>query len=126
MSFVILIPVYLSLLLLAAHFLRAGWIPAVALALLSPFILIVKRKWAARTIQIILMLASVEWIRTLLAIMAQRRAAGEPWQRMAAILGGVALFTACSALLFLCRPLKARFKLGRQPEDSAEEMRNNL
>ena len=112
MNFVILIPVYLSALLLAAHFLRAGWMPAAALALLSPYILLIRRKWAARTMQMILLFASVEWVRTLLGIMAYRRAAGEPWLRMAAILGGVALFTACSSLLFLSRRMRDRYQLG--------------
>jgi len=112
MNFLRLIPVYLSTLLLAAHFLRAGWMPAVVAALLSPFILLIKRKWAARTMQMILFCASIEWVRTLLGIMAHRRAAGEPWLRMAAILGAIAVFTACSALLFLCRSLRERYKLG--------------
>lgn len=111
MNFFKLIPVYLSFLLLAAHFLRSGWLPAVLLAILFPFILLVRRKWSARAVQAILVLASLEWIRTLILILAQRREAGEPWARMASILGCVALFTASSALLFLCRSLKERYRL---------------
>jgi hypothetical protein len=111
MNFFRLIPVYLSALLIAAHFLRAGWLPAVVLSLLFPFILFFKRPWAARAVQTILVMASIEWVRTLLLILGQRRAAGAPWTRMVIILGVVALFTGCSALLFLCRSLKERYKL---------------
>lgn len=121
MNFLRLIPVYLSALLIAAHFLRAGWLPALIAALLSPFILLFKRKWAARTMQAILILSALEWVRTLFTILSQRRAAGAPWVRMACILGGVALFTGCSALLFLCRPLKARYRLDDPVVENASD-----
>ena len=92
------VAVFLSALLLAAHFLRAGDLPLVLLALLVPALLWVRRPWAPRVVQAALGLGALEWVRTLWAALAQRQAAGEPWLRMALILGGVALFTALSAL----------------------------
>ena len=43
------------------------------------------------------MLAGLEWVRTLLFDVQQRQAVGEPWLRMALILGSVALFTLLAA-----------------------------
>ena len=106
-----LLPVVLSALLLGAHFLRAGLIPIVVLVLLCPALLFFRRAWAARLVQIILVLGSLEWVRTLLLLVAERRAQGQTWARLAMILGLVALFTGCSALLFCCSSLKRRYKL---------------
>jgi hypothetical protein len=111
MSLVLLIPVLISLLLLAAHLLRwvgpGGAVGALAVALL----LAVPRAWAARLMQIALILATLEWVRTGVSAIAHRHAAGQPWLRMAIIVGAVTLFTALSALVFLARPLRRRYRL---------------
>ncbi len=111
MNVLLLFPVLVSSLLLAAHFLRAGMIPFVILALLFPAVLFVRRAWAARLTQVILMLGAIEWIRTVMILVAERRAIGQPWSRLFLIVGGVATFTACSALLFNCSSLQKRYKL---------------
>lgn len=108
-----LLPVILSGLLLGAHFLRAGLFPLVVLSLAFPALLLLKRHWAARIVQIILVLGALEWIRTLLILVDERRTAEQPWTRLAIILALVAIFTACSALVFCCRSLKKRYKLGK-------------
>ena len=95
-----LLPVVLSALLLGAHFLRMGIMPLVALAVVLPFFLLIRRAWAARWVQIVLALGTLEWIRTLFLLAAARWAGGQPWLRLAVILGAVAVFTAGSALLF--------------------------
>ena len=106
-----LIPVFISLLLISAHFLRTGLYIVVAILIALPFILLIKKIWVARTIQIILILATLEWIRTIFISIEERQVHSEPWIRMAIILGSVALFTACSSLVFLFRSLKTRYKL---------------
>jgi hypothetical protein len=95
-----LMPVALSLVVLGAHFLRAGDIVMVGLALVVLGLLGVRRAWAARSLQAVLLLGAAEWVRTLLRLYAERREAGQPALRMAIILGGVALVTALSALVF--------------------------
>ena len=85
--------------LIAAHFLRAGIHPLVVLGLVFPWLLLAGTRFATRTVQILLVLAAAEWVHTLLVIAAQRHADGQPWLRMALILGGVALFTLLSAAL---------------------------
>lgn len=95
-----LIPVILSAILLAAHFSRAG-LPALSLVALGlPLLLLVRRPWAARAIQLALVLGGLEWLRAAWGYVRQRMALGEPWTRLLVILGVVALFTWASALVF--------------------------
>jgi hypothetical protein len=108
-----LIPVLLSLLVLGAHFLRTGaWLP-VAACLGLCLLLLVRRPWVARMVQVVLVLAAAEWLRTLWGFASFRRAHGLPWTRMALILGGVSLFTLLSALVFRSSGLRERYRLRR-------------
>lgn len=118
MTFVRLLPVILSTLLLGAHFLRTGLaVPAVMLVLF-PAVLLVKRPWAARLAQLVLVLGGLEWVRTLLVFVAQRRELDQPWTRLALILGSVAFFTLGSGLLFsLSAALRERYGLEKDDED---------
>lgn len=106
MKFLRLTPVILSLLLLGAHFYRAG------LPVLSGFcagallLLFVRSAWIPRLFQLLLVLGALEWLRSLYFFAAMRIAFGEPWARLAMILGGVALFTALSALVFRSKNLR--------------------
>mgnify|MGYP001547979985 CR=1 FL=1 len=95
-----LIPVILSAILLAAHFSRAG-LPSISLLALGlPFLLLVRKPWAARTVQLALVLGGLEWLRAAWGYVQQRMALGEPWTRLLVILGAVALLTWASALVF--------------------------
>ena len=62
-----------------------------------------------RVFEAALVLGALEWLRTLYLLAAMRIAWDQPWGRLAAILGGVALFTAASALVFRSAALKARY-----------------
>ncbi len=91
-------PVVLSCLLLAAHFLRGGQAALVACCLALPFLLLVRKRWAAWVLALALLLACAVWVHTTLELVRVRAAFGEPWLRMVAILGTVTLFTGASAL----------------------------
>jgi hypothetical protein len=93
------VPAVLASWILAAHFFRAGHTGLVVLCLALPVLLVARRAWATRLLQGLLLLGALEWVRTLAALARTRQAMGEPWERMAVILGGVAAFTALSALL---------------------------
>ena len=112
MNVVRLLPVFLSALLLAAHFFRAQMYPLIAASLAFPFVLMLARRWSARLVQTALVLGAIEWVRTMLMLVMARQAAGQPWMRMAIILGSVAALTAASGLVFRLGPLKERYKLG--------------
>lgn len=96
----------LALLLLGAHFFRAGgWLPAaVAVALLA--LLAVPHRWAVRTLQVALVLGALEWLRTLAAFAAARIAVGQPYLRLTAILVGVSAFTLLGAWLLRRRTVR--------------------
>ncbi len=101
-----------ALLLLAAHFYRAGLWPLALVALLLIVLLLVPRAWAARTAQVALLAGSLEWLRTLAAFVGERVAAGQPYLRLLAILLAMALFTAGAALVFRAYPMRVRYGLG--------------
>ncbi len=111
MHWLLLIPVLLSHLLLAAHFLRAGHELLVLACLALPLLLMARRPWAARLVQLALALGALEWARTLFVLVRQRVALQEPWTRMALVLGAVALLTLGSAAVFQVPRLARSFGL---------------
>jgi hypothetical protein len=113
MNLVRLIPVILSFVLLGAHFLRSWNLVLVVLCVAAPFFLFLRRRWVPRAMQALLVLGAAEWVRTLWGFAAFRRAHGEPWTRMALILGAVALFTLLSVLVFRSKGLRERYGLDR-------------
>jgi hypothetical protein len=122
MAILYLLPVILSAVLLGAHFLRAGMTLLVVVSLAFPFLLIIRRTWAVRLVQIILVSGAFEWVRTLTVLVAERRAIGQPWIRLAVILGVVAAFTGSSALLFFwSSTLRRRYGLSGAPTEGSGE-----
>jgi len=101
----------LALLLLAAHFYRADWMALAVLCAALTLLLAVPRPWAARTLQAALVLGAIEWLRTLASFAATRVAVGQPYLRLALILGAVAAFTLLAAWVFQHRTLRSRFRL---------------
>ncbi|HUJ28690.1 MAG TPA: hypothetical protein VLW85_21865 [Myxococcales bacterium] len=108
MTFLLLLPVVLSALLQAAHLFRwlgpAGLVALVPLALLAS-----RRRAAARALQALLVLAALEWLRAMVALVEERAAIDQPFGRLVIILGAVALFTGLSALVFQAPPLARRY-----------------
>ena len=116
MNFVRLLPVILSILLLAAHFFRAGDnLYTLVLLILLP-LLAVKKSWVPWLLQVALVLGAVEWLRTLMFVAQMRIEFGMPWARMAIILGAVALFTGFSSLVFRGKALRKRYSGGKVTE----------
>jgi hypothetical protein len=118
-----LLPPLFSLILLVAHFLRSGNMVLVIILLLFPIILIIRKPVTARLVQIILVLASVEWIKTTVLTIIFRDHIEEPWGRYLIIMGTVSLFTFLSAFVFFLNNLKVRYYLNKQP--SAQVQINN-
>ena len=109
----IYVPVILSLAMLGAHFMRFGSTIGVIGSVLLIVLLIVRRPWVARLIQIALVVGTLEWIRTLYELVQLRVALGEPFARMLIILSVVAAVTLCSALLFQLPTMKRVYRLNR-------------
>lgn len=94
-----LLPAVLSVIILAAHFFRMQNIPFMAATLALLPLLFSSKQWIQRAIQISLLLGSIEWVRTILMLVTERKVLGMPYLRMVIILGGVAIFTIWGALL---------------------------
>lgn len=110
-----LVPVVLSLIVLGAHFYRAGNYFGVAVALGLLALLAVRRRWVARAIQVVLVLGAAEWIRTVVRLAAWRTEHGQPALRMTLILVAVALVTALSALIFETARMRRRYSCEPAP-----------
>ena len=111
MVFLHLFPVVLSYLLMAAHLFRGHHDLLMALAALAPLLLMIPRPWVARVMQVGLVIATAEWLRTIVFLVQERMAFGQPYARMALILGAVALITMGSAFVFHRDALSRRYKL---------------
>ena len=107
----IYVPVVLSLVLLGAHFLRYGNSVGVIASVVLIALLAVRRPWTARLMQVALVIGALEWIRTLYELVQLRVELGQPFTRMAIILGVVAAVTFCSALLFQLPIMKRVYRL---------------
>lgn len=112
-----ILPAVLLLLVLAAHFYRAGLaflVPAcVGLAALA----FVRLRWVPRLLSVALLLAAAEWLRTLWVLVAARLAAGQPYGRMVLILLGVALATLSAARLLNAAAPRRWYEAGKATED---------
>jgi len=107
-------PVVLSLVMLGAHFLRYGNSIGVFGSLVLIALLIVRRPWVARLMQVVLILGALEWVRTLYELAQLRAVHGQPFVRMIVILGVVIAVTFGSALLFQSSELKRIYRLDRR------------
>jgi hypothetical protein len=118
---VLLMPVCLSMLVLAAHFLRAIQPIPTAIYVFLMFFLFMFKPINARLVQLALLMGTIEWISTAIALSAQRAAMGAPATRMLIILGSVAAVTFLSIFLFYTPTLKARFGLAAEKEGTNPE-----
>ena len=110
-----LIAPVLALVLSGASFLRAGDLAMVAACGVLILLLAVPRPWAARVVQLALVLAALRWLWLTWALAGMRAAAGVPYARMAAILGAVAALTLLAALVFRSRRLRRYYRLDDRP-----------
>lgn len=108
-----LLPVILSLLLLAAHFFRDGMEILTGVCAALPLLLFFRQRWVPPFFQVALILGAMEWLLTLYELAQVRIAMGQPWTRMVIILGAVTLFTALSALVFRNKLVRQRYKPSR-------------
>lgn len=103
------IPVILSCLILAAHFMRGNNYGLVVTFALLPFLLISRRRWVAIVMPVLLAVGALIWIDTIAQIASFRSRMGQDWVRMAVIMGAVTAITAGSALLFFTKRFKTRY-----------------
>ena len=88
-----LLPAILALLLLGAHFLHDGLVYLVPLCVGLAVLLFVRLRWVPTLVSLVLLLAGIEWLRTLYVLASVRIGAGQPYLRLVLILAGVAILT---------------------------------
>jgi hypothetical protein len=100
----------LALLLLAAHFFRAGLMPFAGLSAALVVLLFVRAPWAARVLQVALAVGALEWLRTGWVFAAARAAADQPYARLLVIICTVAALTALAAWTIGSRTGRRHFR----------------
>jgi hypothetical protein len=100
----------LALLLLAAHFFRAGLVPVAGLSAALVVLLFVRAPWAARVLRVALAVGTIEWLRTAWVFAAARAAAELPYARLLVIIGTVAALTALAAWTIGSRTGRRHFR----------------
>ena len=111
-----LLPVIFSMLVLGAHFYRAGHLLLASITLLSLGLLCIRRPLVVRLMQGLLVAGAVEWLFTAVRLVMIRQTQELPWLRLVLILGLVALCTLFSALVFRTSGLKARYNLPQKEQ----------
>jgi len=109
MAYLFLVPTLLSVVVFCAHLFRAGALLFVPLVLLTLPLLFLRQGWVARLFQFLLLFIAFEWVLTAVFLANTRANAGQPWVRMAVILGCVALFAVGAAALFETPQLHRRY-----------------
>lgn len=112
MTLLHLLPAISSLLLMTAHFYRSTHLAWMAACLVVLAMLLVRRPWSARLLQLALVLGSLEWFRTTVMLVLERNQAQLSFVRLAVILGTVTVLTALSSLVVRSRPVRRYFRIG--------------
>lgn len=94
-----LIPLILSAVVMAAHFLRSFDLIPMLFCLLAPFLLLIKKRWVLYVLQSLTVVSALVWMYTLYGIIQERILEGRSWTASAVILGVVAIFTLFSGWL---------------------------
>ena len=110
-GFFYFLPVILCFMLSAAHFHRAGLISLTVLCLLFTVMLFWQNRLAARIIQLILVVLSLEWLRSIVYYTRVRIENGDDWLRLVIILSVVTLGHLATVFIFRTSYMKKRYRL---------------
>jgi hypothetical protein len=113
-------PVF-SIILMAVHFFRNGNPLAALLCLLVLLAFTIRRPWAARIVQICLVLGAVEWGKTTFVLLHARLEIGAPFFRLTFILASVTLLTLASSLVFRTHAVRRHFRDMTAPLDEKDD-----
>jgi hypothetical protein len=105
-----LLPFILAFLFLAAHFLRSAHTPLVILCLVTPLLLLIKKRGILILLQCLTYVGVLVWVHTIYVLVRLRIGMAEPWGRMVLILLGVAVFTFLAGYLLNSDLVKQRYQ----------------
>ena len=110
----------LSMLVLAAHFLRGGdWLTTLCMLVCAAMLHFQRQRWVARITQVLLAMGACVWVVTLLETYRARVAEGGDPRRLVAILAAVATANVVAAVLLGTPKVLARYPSGSDPKPPA-------
>ena len=126
MNFIRLLPVWLSVLLLGAHFYRDDQLALVFVSVAIPLVLLIRRPWAVRIVQLELLAGGIVWIITLVNIILMRHLIWMPWMGFVLVIAVIVVLTFGSVFVFRAAPLQERYYLEQSShfkplEDNSEQ-----
>jgi hypothetical protein len=104
-----LVPLGLSAVLMAAHFLRSFDLIPMLFCLAAPFLLLIKKRWVLRFLQALTVVSALIWLYALYGIIQERIFEGRSWTASAIILGVVAVFSLFSGWLLNSPKIKDNY-----------------
>ncbi len=113
MNIIRIITTVLSLLLAAAHYMRAGHTEITFLFASLSFLLLARKRWADLIPAVIISIMIPIWVHTALRIILIRRTADVPWQ-LAALIMGIVTLTALAAAILGFRHVRLEVKSGKK------------
>lgn len=105
MRLLLLAPTVLCVLVFCASLFRGGFVLLIPPLVISLGLLVFRSGAVARWFQLLLLGITGYWVFRAVSLGLERAEAGEPWLRMALILGGVALFNLLAAALWESKTL---------------------
>lgn len=93
------LPFVLAMIILAAHFMRVGILPVVAICLLIPALLLIKERWIIGLLRSVAWFATAFWGFIGVSSVLERIAKGDDWILAAFIMLAVTVFTWYSGFL---------------------------
>ncbi|MEI7761981.1 MAG: hypothetical protein WCI85_02000 [Comamonadaceae bacterium] len=99
----------LAVLMMAAHFFRAGNWSLVALCLAAPLLFFYKKRWSLLLLQLGAYCASATWLAATLSLVQMRQQSGRSWTAAFLILGSVMLLTLLAGLLLNSRRMREAY-----------------
>lgn len=116
-----IIPYVFMILLLSAHFSRAGNSVLMVLVLGIPFLFFVKKPWVVQVLQVVAYAGTIVWVFSTYEYVVQRLMNGDDWLRLMIILLTVALYTAWTGYFLTTGKFKENYETGGEEDESESQ-----
>lgn len=110
----------LMILLLAAHFSRAGNPILMVLVLVFPFLFLIKKAWVIQVLQVVSYASAIIWVFSAYQYIVIRISNGQDWLRLMIILFVVALYSALTGYLLNSDKVKEIYGVMGENEEEPE------
>ncbi|MCF7808181.1 MAG: hypothetical protein K9M49_00170 [Candidatus Marinimicrobia bacterium] len=109
------------ILLLSAHFSRAGSPVLMVLVLGIPFLFFIKKSWVIQMLQVVAYAGTIIWLFSTYEHVIQRVTSGDDWLRLMIIMFTVAVYTAWTGYFLTVGTFKENYGIGGAVDESKSE-----